>query len=845
MEARPRALILACIFALAAPAAHAQDQDPDAADPNGSTYQFTVTERKPVTASSTLTVPAEDFELRPLESGGQMIEAVPNALTAQHTGGGKAEQYFIRGFDADHGTDLAVYFDGVPINLRSHAHGQGFLDLHFVTKETIGRLDAYKGPYFSRFGDFATAAAIEYVPYDALDESFVRLEGGYWDTWRAVGVVSPRFGPFAGEDPRADALVSFEAYHTDGPFRDDEDLWRYSLFARGGVDLRPDLRLSGHFVGYTADWDASGLVPERLVDDGRLARFGSLDPSEGGDTHRLQGKLQLDWRPSERSHWMVNAYVVDYELDLFSNFTYALRDPRRGDGIVQRDDRLYTGGRIEYEHILDLALPARVRAGAEWRYDDARVRLGNQTRRRSTGTTNDDDVEVFSIGPYVEVEVLPLPWARFVGGLRFEYFDSDVDSRLPDGRDASSDDQIWLPKANFVLSPFSEVGPFSSETPWLRDLEVFLNFGIGFHSNDVRTALDDPDILARATGAEVGLRTRFFERVEVAIDAFWLGLEDELVFVGDEGTTESGGRTKRLGVELVTRADVTDWLYLSGDVAYTSARFTSGDQPVPQAPRFVAKGAIGVREGGFAAELAVRHLGERYASEDFDNPKLSDYTVLDLGMRYRFGRLRGRNGGREHHRHGVARARSSTTSPVLRRKWAGSRPAPRPAAARGSATSTSRRGTDATYVAGSASPSRAQRVAALGVLVLCAAAGACTSSPPPTEPAVVAASFGVPEDVGPRYFSEDEVDLPARPLAPIQPTYPPQLRAMGKEGEVEAHVVVLADGSFGGARLVSSSDEAFTLAVRESLREARFHPAERAGHPVASWVTVRLQFRLE
>ena len=635
MKARPCALPLFYILLLAAPA-HAHDADPPAA--GDSTYRFTVTERKPVTASSALTVPAEDFELRPLESGGQMLEAVPNALTAQHTGGGKAEQYFLRGFDADHGTDLLVYFDDVPINLRSHAHGQGFLDLHFVTKETVERLDTSKGPYSPRFGDFATAAAIEYVPYERLEESFVRLEGGYWDTWRAVGAVSPDFGPFEGEEPRADALVSFEAYHTDGPFRNDEDLWRYSLFARGGVDLRSDLRLSGHVLGYGADWDASGLVPERLVDDGSLPRFGSLDPSEGGETERLQGKLQLDWRPDHQHHLMANAYIASYELDLFSNFTYALRDPAGGDGIVQRDDRLYAGGRIEYERLLETAIPARARAGAEWRYDDARVRLGTQTERRPTDGWNDDDVEVLSLGPYFEAELLPLPWARLIGGLRFEYFDYDVRSRL-DEADRSSDDELWLPKANLVLSPFSSVGPLASETPWLRDLEVFLNFGISFHSNDVRTARDDPRILARATGAELGLRTRFFDRLEVAIDGFWLGLEDELVFVGDEGTTESGGRTKRLGVELVARADVTDWLYLHGDLAYTSARFTSGDDPVPQAPRFVAKGAIGVRDGGFAAELGVRHLGERYASDGFRQPRLSDYTVLDFGMRYRYERF--------------------------------------------------------------------------------------------------------------------------------------------------------------------------------------------------------------
>jgi len=624
-----RALALALCLAAASPAG----ADGAAPPAGGGAVEFTVTGRRPVTASSVLTIPAEDFELRPLESGGQMLEAVPGGITAQHTGGGKAEQYFIRGFDADHGTDLAVYFDGVPINLRSHAHGQGFLDLHFVTPETIERLDAYKGPYFARYGDFATAAVVEYVPREQVERSQLAFEGGHWDTWRWLGVASPRTGPFAGPGAKARGLASFEAYHTDGPFRDDEELWRFSGFARGALDLAPGVELSGHFLGYHAEWNASGLIPERLVEDDTISRWSSLDPTEGGESTRIQGKLQIDWSPSETRRLSAMAYAASYDLDLFSNFTYALADPARGDGIAQRDDRIYTGGRIEGVQVFTGPWPARLRGGVEWRFDDAHVRLGPQTRRRPTGKTSDDHVEVLSVGPYVEVELLPLPWVRFVGGVRWEWLEYRVEDRLGPA-DRKADDGIWLPKANLVLSPFAEGAPLESDVAPLRALEVFLNSGIGFHSNDARAAVFEPDI-PRAIGAEVGLRTRVFERLEVAIDVFWLRLDDELVFVGDEGTTEPSGRTRRYGVELVARADVTDWLYLRGDVGYTSARFTSGGDHVPQAPRFVAKGAVGVRHGGFAAELGVRSLGDRYASEDFSNPKLSDYTVLDLGVRYR------------------------------------------------------------------------------------------------------------------------------------------------------------------------------------------------------------------
>ena len=404
------------------------------------------------TATSEVTVPAADFELRPLESGGQLIDSVPGALTAQHTGGGKAEQYFLRGFDADHGTDLAAYFDGVPVNLRSHAHGQGFLDLHFVIPETIDRLDVAKGPYSARFGDFATAATIDYVPLERVEDSFVQLAGGEFETFRAVGVVSPRSGVFAGVDPDASALVSFEAYHTDGPFQNDEDLWRFSALARGDVRLSPTLVVSGHLLGYGADWNASGLIPERLVKEGRLNRFGSLDPTEGGDSRRAQGKLQVDWDPNEHGHLRANFYVSYYDLELFSNFTYALRDPLEGDGIAQFDERVYLGGRIEYHHILDLAIDASILAGLEWRHDDAHVALATQSRREILDFTSDDDLSESSVGPYLELDVAPVEWARFIGGLRFERLSIDLESRLAGVGGGAAEDHRWLPKANLVLS---------------------------------------------------------------------------------------------------------------------------------------------------------------------------------------------------------------------------------------------------------------------------------------------------------------------------------------------------------------------------------------------------------
>jgi TonB dependent receptor-like, beta-barrel/TonB-dependent Receptor Plug Domain len=598
------------------------------------------------TATSKQTVPAEDFELRPLESGGQMLEAIPNVLTAQHTGGGKAEQYFVRGFDADHGTDLAIYFDGVPMNLRSHAHGQGFLDLHFVTPETIERLDATKGPYDARYGDFATAATIEYVPAASFSESQLRVSYGEFDTFRTVGVVSPRVGPFE-DDGSARGFVSFEAYHTDGPFDNEENLWRYSALARGELDLGSDLTLSGHLLGYYADWNASGLIPEDLVQDGTLDRFDSLDPSEGGDTTRVQGKLQLDWHPLPNGHLSANAYVSYYDFELFSNFTYFLNNdvPGGGDGIVQRDrDRIYAGGRVEYHHTPEVPIPLQLRGGFETRYDDARVILGSQTNRRVTATLRDDSIETFSLEPYLEANAELLPWIVARAGLRFAWFHFDGRDELLGQARGSKDETRWLPKLNLTLNPFSDKGPLPVDVDGIRNLELFVNFGLGYHSNDGRAVLSpDPgtggEALPRATGAETGIRTRLWDRVDVALAGWWLNLDDELVFVGDEGTTESVGESNRLGLELAASWQILDWWYLRGDVAYTSARLDEGNVPRAQAPRFVAKASTGVRHEGFAAEFNLRHLGERYATDDRPGPKLSDYTVLDFAARYRMGFL--------------------------------------------------------------------------------------------------------------------------------------------------------------------------------------------------------------
>ena len=354
-------------------------------------------------------------------------------------------------------------------------------------------------------------------------------------------------------------------------------------------------------TGTPLDWFRSGWSETEHCRVGGVPRR-----DRGRRDVRLQGKVQLEWEAADHARLVLNAYVVRYDLELHSNFTYALEDPSSGDGIVQRDDRLYGGGHLAYEHVVDPGFPATLRGGVDWRLDDARVRLGRQTRRRSIGALSDDDVRVYSVAPYLEIIASPLPWVRLEGGLRHERIAFDVDSRIH-GTRGSGDDALWLPKANVVLSPFAGSSPWPASHPALRELELFLHAGVGFHSNDPRSGLLDERILSSARGAEVGVRTRLAGRAEVAASVFWLSLEDELVFVGDAGTTESAGSSRRLGVELAASLELAEWLGVRADVSYTSARTSAG----PRRPgastrreglprrrsRALARGALGAIAG--------------------------------------------------------------------------------------------------------------------------------------------------------------------------------------------------------------------------------------------------------
>lgn len=648
--------------------------DPDPAATSGarstSPFDVTVRERRPTTAASSMVVRSRDFDLRPITSPGEILRVVPGLVTAQHAGGGKADQILIRGFDADHGTDFASFFDGIPVNMRSHAHGQGYADLHFVIPETVERVEVFKGPYFAEFGDFATAGAANLVPRTRLDESYAKFEIGEFNTTRYLMMASPRTGAFSPEGPGS-ALIAFEAHNTDGPFDSPQNMKRYLGYVSVGWDLTESQRLSGSMSFYNATWNASGQIPERAVDSGLIDRFGFIDDSEGGDTGRWDFLLRHVWAPSAEEKLQTTLWASRYDLDLYSNFTFyqnsfaEFGDYRQTDGIIQQDTRWLYGGEMVYRRAFEAGLPMAISAGVQTRTDDAHVRLGNQNLRQPLGTTADSDVHQTSAALFVQDEIFLAPWARAVLGARGEWFWYAVDDRLggddqPEGRKS---DGILLPKANLILSPFREDGLMPVAFGPLRDSEFYFNYGVGYHSNDARDVLcnqppgapgdtcqDTSTTLPKAAGYELGWRTSLLDRVDLAISYFWLNLEQELVFVGDEGTTEIRPRSRRQGVELETRVRLLDWLFYDLDVAYTGSEFAQADLPhIAQAPRFTMVTGLTARHPwGIEADLRLRSLGRRYAldgpdDEEFpgiaSNTKLHGYAVLDFALRYRWKQI--------------------------------------------------------------------------------------------------------------------------------------------------------------------------------------------------------------
>ena len=598
-----------------------QEAEHPAANSTKQLPQITVTERRPISAATESRVREKDFAVRPHNTASEMLNNLPGFVAGQHAGGGKAMQYFLRGFDNDHGTDVAISVDGIPVNMVSHAHGQGYADLNFLIPEVVESIDYRKGPYFADAGNFANSGAVNFITKEDTAHNSLRAVGGSFNTMRYVGILSPRLGP-------VQSLVANEVYFTDGPFKHGENFVKYNFFGKFTLKPSTTSKLSLWTSLYTGDWDASGQIPLRAVRSGRLDRFGSLDPTEGGRSDRENLNLIYTANPNPEESWFVQLYFSRYRLRMFSNFTFFSGDPVRGDGIEQLDSRVLFGGRAHYHRLWTLgSLPLESTIGFETRNDNTDVGLFRQQRRQRFVTTQKAEIWENAFSGYTQHELFVREWLRFIVGLRGDVFVFDVDDRSP--REAT--DGIVSPKASLIVSPF--INPASL---W-HQTDLFLNFGMGYHSNDARDAVQPGGSgLARSTGAEIGARTRLHNRVELASSLWWLDLGSELVFVGDEGTTEQRGPTRRWGVDFEIRAEVLPWLLLDYDLTYSDPRFRITGEAIPLAPTLLMNGGLTAYPiENFSAALRVRFLDDRAANED-RSVTARGYALIDLLVRYRW-----------------------------------------------------------------------------------------------------------------------------------------------------------------------------------------------------------------
>jgi hypothetical protein len=541
------------------------------------------------TASSGV-VAGSEIEDRPVARPGDLAERVPGVIVSQHSGDGKANQYYVRGFNIDHGTDLALSVAGLPVNLPTNGHGQGYADLNFVIPELVGGIQFKKGTYFAEEGDFSAAGAIQMDYLNVLERPIVKAEAGEYGYRRALLAASPRV---AG----GNLLAAFELGTNDGPWVRPDDYRKLNgvlRYSRGTA--QSGISLTG--LVYDGRWDSTDQVPERAIDSGAISRFGAIDPTDGGRSHRHS--LIAAWQQGDsRSVTRVEAFVSEYGLDLFSNFTYFLDDRQSGDQFEQRDERWITGLRASRLWVLGgTAHPTEMTIGTQLRYDDiAPVGLYHTKARERLSSVREDDVRQASAALCAQADTQWASKIRTVVGVRGDAYRFDVDSSDPlnSGKETAMRPS---PKVSLALGPWSRT-------------ELYASYGWGFHSNDARgaTITRDPstgepaervDPLVRARGAETGVRTLAAPGLHATVALWGLDLDSELLFVGDAGTTEASRPSRRRGVELTADYAPRPWFKLDASYAYSSARFTDENPVGNRIP-----GAI---EGVFATGLAVHDL---------------------------------------------------------------------------------------------------------------------------------------------------------------------------------------------------------------------------------------------
>lgn len=567
-----------------------------------------------------------DLQTDPVNSSQELLRKVPGLFIGQHAGGGKAEQIFLRGFDIDHGTDINISVDGMPVNMVSHAHGQGYADLHFLIPETIEKIDFDKGPYYANKGNLATAGYVSFETKDRLNNSQVQLEAGKFNSFRTLGMFN-----LLNNEKNA-AWFAADYIRTDGFFNSPQNFNRLNLMGKYSAWLPGNDKLSIAFSHFNSEWNASGQIPERAVKAGAIGRFGAIDDTEGGNTSRSNINLQFLKQVDENTFVKNTAYFSHYDFELYSNFTFWFNDPINGDQIRQKEKRNIIGFQSELNRnfywkrtVIDL------QAGVGLRNDAvSNIELSHTVNRKTTLVPIMlGDINETNLSAYANAEIRAGKW-MFNPALRADHLKFDYTDKLSDTyQQRSQSKAAFSPKLNIIFNHHHR-------------LQYFLKLGKGFHSNDTRVvvAQEGYRILPAAYGADLGVIWKPMPRLMLNAAAWYLGLEQEFVYVGDEGVVEPGGKTRRQGIDLGARYQLGKYLFLNGDLTYTHARATEeakGEDRIPLAPRITTVAGISFKHpSGFNAGVKTRYLGDRPANED-NSIVAKGYWITDANIHYQWG----------------------------------------------------------------------------------------------------------------------------------------------------------------------------------------------------------------
>lgn len=567
-----------------------------------------------------------DLFIRPINSSQDVLRMVPGLFIGQHAGGGKAEQLFLRGFDLDHGTDINITVDGMPVNMVSHAHGQGYADLHFLIPELIQKVDFNKGPYFADKGNFATAGYVAFSTKNYLDNNFVKIEGGQFNTYRAttaINLLKP-----SGEKRNKSLYFAGESSFTQGYFDSPQDFNRFNGMLKYHNNLSVNNTITASVTGFASKWNASGQIPERAVQQGLIGYFGAIDNTEGGFTNRYNANIELLSNLKSGGVLRNQLYYTKYDFELYSNFTFFKEDSVNGDQIRQKESRQILGYNGAFEKEFQIGnIKTETKAGIQVRYDIINDIELSRTKNRTivTKALKLGDIKELNIGSYWSQRFMISNTFDISTAIRMDIFSNQYFDKLSNEH-LNSSSTIFSPKLNFNY--------------WINDkIQLYLYNGSGFHSNDTRVSViqKGKKVAPPAYGSDLGTVFKIGKKILIQSSIWYLWMDQEFVYVGDEGVVEPSGSTQRFGFDFSGRYQIVKNLFWDANFSLANPRFaqnTETENYLPLAPRFTSTGGIIFKpQQGFNGSLMYRYMGDRPANET-NTVIAKGYFIIDAFLKY-------------------------------------------------------------------------------------------------------------------------------------------------------------------------------------------------------------------